>query len=198
MKRKHFFLLTLILACLMAAMAYAGPLAKARAGNLEASPTIDLNRPLLADAKVPAAEPSPTAPAVPTASERPSVVAADESGAEPAAPTKAKADEVTVEDLTKQAQKIQQDWESLGWMGGTIGIIGFLLLLLRFKPIDKLLEENDLKRFKPYAAAALGLLLGFSQCFITGKGWGASLVAGLIAGIATPGLHLLFTKGNTK
>lgn len=117
----------------------------------------------------------------------------------PAAEQPADADkEVTVEELAAQAQKIQQDWETLGWMGGTIGIIGFLLLLLRFKPIDNLLEEHDLKRFKPYAAAGLGALLGFFQCFITGKGWGISLVAGLIAGIATPGLHQFFTRGNTK
>ena len=111
----------------------------------------------------------------------------------------AKADkEVTVEDLANQAQKIQEDWERLGWMGGTIAIIGFLLLLLRLKPINTLLGEHDLKRFKPLAAAVLGVLLGFLQTFITGKGSAISVVAGVIAGIATPGLHLLFTKGNTK
>ncbi len=107
-------------------------------------------------------------------------------------------EEVTAEELAKQAQKIADDWQALGWMGGTIGIIGFLLLLLRFKPIDNLLEEHALKQYKPYVAAGLGVLFGFLQTYITGKGWGPSIVAGLIAGIATPGLHLLLTKGNTK
>ena len=106
--------------------------------------------------------------------------------------------EVTVEELAEQAQKIQEDWERLGWMGGTIALIGLLLLALRYGPIDDLLGEHDLKRFKPLIAAGLGVLLGFLQTFITGKGWATSIVAGLIAGIATPGLHQLFTKANTK
>lgn len=107
-------------------------------------------------------------------------------------------EEVTPEMLAEQAQKIVDDWEALGWMGGTIAIIGLLLLLLRYKPIDDLLEEHELKWVKPWVAATLGALLGFFQCFITGKGWAVSIISGLIAGIATPGLHQLLTKGNKK
>lgn len=148
----------------------------------------------------PAAEPTPAAPTDVVTAPADAVPAPVGDAPTPAAGTESAASdqEVTVEELAKQAQKIQQDWETLGWMGGTIAIIGFLLLLLRFKPIDELLKEHELKQYKPYAAAVLGALLGFFQCFITGKGWGTSIVAGLIAGLATPGLHLLFTKGNTK
>lgn len=107
-------------------------------------------------------------------------------------------DEVTAEELAKQAEKIAQDWEKLGWMGGVIAIIGFLIMLLRFKPINNFLEDKKLKWIKPYIAVGLGVLCGFFTALFGGAVWYQALIAGLIAGVAVPGFHQIFTGANRK
>jgi hypothetical protein len=106
--------------------------------------------------------------------------------------------EVTIDQLTEAGKKAVEDWETLGWVAGMAGVIGFLLLLMRFKPLDKLLEDKGVKWIKPYIAIGLGALLGFFSTFASGKSIGFSIVMGLVAGVTSPGLHLLLTKGNSK
>lgn len=107
-------------------------------------------------------------------------------------------DEVTADQIKETIEKAVEDWETLGWIAGMAGVIGVLLLLLRFKPLDKLLEDKGIKWIKPYLAIGLGALLGFFSTFASGKSILFSIVAGLIAGVTSPGLHLLLTKGNKK
>lgn len=106
--------------------------------------------------------------------------------------------DVTIEDLVKASEKAADDWKTEGWIAGIAGVISVLLLALRFKPLNRLLENKGLKWIKPYAALGLGALLGFFSSFASGASIGKSIVAGLIAGILSPGIHLLLTKGNTK
>jgi len=106
------------------------------------------------------------------------------------------AEEVTTDQIKEAIKKAIEDWETLGWIGGMAAVIGVLLLLLRFKPLDKLLEDKGIKWIKPYLAVALGALGGFFSTFATGKSILFSIVAGIVAGVASPGLHLLLTKGN--
>lgn len=107
-------------------------------------------------------------------------------------------EEVTIDELKEAGKKAIEDWEALGWIGGMAGVITFLLLLLRFKPLDKLLENNGIKWIKPYVALGLGILLGFFSTYASGKSLVFSILMGLVAGVSSPGLHLLLTKGNTK
>jgi hypothetical protein len=103
---------------------------------------------------------------------------------------------VSVADLAEQAQKIAEDWKKLGWMGGVIAIIGMLILMLRFKPIDVFLEDKKLKWIKPYISIGLGVLGGFFAALIGGAIWHQALIAGLIAGAAVPGFHQVLTGAN--
>lgn len=103
---------------------------------------------------------------------------------------------VTSDQLTEQAKKVSSDWEKLGWMGAIISAIGFLILLLRYKPVDKFLEEKKLKYLKPYFAVGLGTVSGFLTALSSGSPWYQSVLAGLIAGLAVPGAHQVLTGGN--
>jgi hypothetical protein len=108
------------------------------------------------------------------------------------------AEEVTVDAIKEAIEKAIDDWETLGWIGGMAAVIGVLLLIMRFKPLDTFLEDKGIKWIKPYVAAGIGALGGFFSTFATGKSIWFSIVMGLIAGITSPGLHLILTKGNKK
>lgn len=107
-------------------------------------------------------------------------------------------EEVTAEELAKQAEKIAQDWEKLGWMGGVIAIVGLLIMLLRFKPINNFLEGKGWKWIKPYLAVGLGAVGGFFTSLAGGAVWYQAIIAGIIAGAAVPGFHQILTKANKQ
>jgi hypothetical protein len=129
---------------------------------------------------------------------QPAATAENASGGDSSEPYGDPDEEATVEDLAGQLGKVISDWENLGWMGGVVALIGLLLMALRFKPLNQLLEDKGLKWIKPYVAAGLGSLFGFFSSFSTGAGWAQSIIAGILLGLAAPGLHLVLTKGNKK
>lgn len=108
------------------------------------------------------------------------------------------AQDVSAGEITEALSAAIHNWQSFGWIAGIAGIVGFLLLLLRYKRIDEFLTKKELKWIKPYLALVLGMIAGFFSTYATGEGWVESIMAGVLAGLVSPSLHLLLTKGNTK
>jgi len=110
-------------------------------------------------------------------------------------------DPVTVGEIAEQTEKIFSDWSALGWMYGTIAIIGLLTMLLRFKPIDAWLEKKAWKKYKPYFSAGLGALAAFFTVWAEQGLWPDGVIAlamGAAAGMAAVGGHQMITKSNSK
>jgi hypothetical protein len=95
----------------------------------------------------------------------------------------------TTQELMDAGKKVYNDWAKLGWMAGIAALCGFLLLLLRYKPLDDMLTNKDWKKWKPWVSAVLGSVSGFFSSYLTGVGWMPSIITGLMAGLAIVGLH---------
>ena len=107
----------------------------------------------------------------------------------------------TIEQIADQATKAYKDWKTLGWMYGAIAIIGLLMLLLRFKPVNALLEKKDWKKYKPAISAVLGALTSFFVAWAESGFWPQAIIAlamGAALGLGAVGTHQVFTQGNTK
>lgn len=106
--------------------------------------------------------------------------------------------EISLDQLLEMTGKVISDWRVLGWMAGIIALIALLVMALRFKPLNELLDRKDLKWIKTYVSAGLGALSGFFTAFQTGAGWVQSILLGLTAGWAVIGAHQTITKANRK
>jgi hypothetical protein len=135
----------------------------------------------------------PEVPASPTPAATPAVANAtpyDAAVAEAiASTTKDDAVPPTTEELVDAGKKVYNDWAKLGWMAGIAALCGFLLLLLRYKPLDDLLTNKDWKKWKPWVSAVIGAVGGFFSSYMTGVGWMPSIITGVMAGLAIVGLH---------
>lgn len=140
----------------------------------------------------------PAAAAVPSAESGPAALPEVPANATPydaavaeaiAGTTKDEAVPPTTEELVDAGKKVYNDWAKLGWMAGIAALCGFLLLLLRYKPLDDLLTNKDWKKWKPWVSAVLGAVGGFFSSYLTGVGWMPSIITGLMAGLAIVGLH---------
>lgn len=157
-------------------------------------------------AAVPAAPDAPAAapavPASPAPAETPAVnnatpydaavAEAIASGAKDGAPPP------TTQELVDAGKKVYNDWAKIGWMAGIAALCGFLLLLLRYKPLDDLLTNKDWKRWKPWVSAFIGAVGGFFSSYMTGVGWMPSIMTGIMAGFAIVGLHQGLTAPSAK
>ena len=165
---------------------------------------------MLALAPVVIADDPPATPTATTDVAKPATAVADKPAAKIVdklitAPTEVTAPDEkpsTSGEMGEQIEKIANDWKSLGWIYGVIGMIGLLMMALRFKPINDFFESKGIKWLKPYISAGLGLLSGFFTAWAeTGKIWPTAVIAagmGLIAGLAAVGGHQVFTKANSK
>lgn len=113
------------------------------------------------------------------------------------APTGAE-DQPDIGEVITGVGKVIDDWENVGWLAGVIALINFLLGLLRFRPIDIYLAENELKWVKPLLAVVLGGALGGFSAFSTGASMLNSAVAGIMAGLGSVGFHQLMAQTTTK
>lgn len=104
----------------------------------------------------------------------------------------------TVGELIGGTATAVDDWKTLGWVAGLIALINLLTHILRFKPLNSLLESKELKHIKPWIAAALGAVGGGLTTFQTGAGVMNSAVAGLLAGMAAIGAHELMNVKKRK
>lgn len=64
--------------------------------------------------------------------------------------------EVTPEEMGDQIKKTVKDWRVYGWLAGLAAAITLLLMVLKYKPVDKLFERWGVKWIKPIIAAVLG------------------------------------------
>lgn len=104
-------------------------------------------------------------------------------------------DTVTVDTLINNVTNIVEVAKGLGT--GTIAIwlviaavIKLLVSLTRYVPVMKLLNSPKMKPYKPYISIVLGLLSGIAVNMTTDNGTiVTNLLAGLIAGLGSVGLH---------
>lgn len=107
----------------------------------------------------------------------------------------------TLEQLLEMILRIVTDFRTLGVMGGFLALVTFLIALLRYRRIDRWLEEQGWKRYKIWVAAGLGGIMMFLTALASGTPLLKAIVAGIIGivtGLTAVGGHQFYTKGNTK
>jgi len=107
--------------------------------------------------------------------------------------------EVTLDELFKSLEKVVTDFRGVGLLAGFISLIGLLMLVLRFKPLNAWLEKKGWKKYKPWVAAGLGGILACLTALAAGTEWWKAVIAGVFAAVtalASVGLHNLLTAGN--
>lgn len=102
--------------------------------------------------------------------------------------------ESTLPDLFQDGAKVYSDWKALGWMGGLLALVTFLMQLLNFGPIKELFKAKKITWLKPILAAVFGGVGAGVSTAMTGAGVGPSIVAGLVAGLAAVGLYEAFKR----
>lgn len=98
-------------------------------------------------------------------------------------------DELNLDNLVKMTEKVWSDWRTYGWMAGVIALLNLLIFALRIKPLNDWLEKKDWKKYKPYVAAVLGAALMCLASLKTHVPILQSIVAGLMFGWTSSGLH---------
>ena len=113
------------------------------------------------------------------------------------APVQPKDDEVTDwKKLGELAAKVFDDWRTFGALAGIIALINLLIWALRLKVVDDFLTKKNWKKYKPYVAAALGAILTALSSIFTGMGIIQAIIAGLVFGFTSSGLHqAIFPSG---
>jgi hypothetical protein len=101
---------------------------------------------------------------------------------------------VNPQDIITQIGKAINDWSVLGWVYGSIALVGVLIMILRLPLIDNWLGDKNLKKYKPIVAGLLGGLSGFLSTYATGAKWPQSILAGIAAGLAATGVHQAITQ----
>jgi len=98
-------------------------------------------------------------------------------------------DELDMDNLLKLTGKVWSDWRTYGWMAGVIALLNLLIFVLRIKPLNAWLEKKGLKKYKPYVAMALGAGLMALASIKTGVPIAQAIIAGLMFGWTSSGLH---------
>lgn len=88
--------------------------------------------------------------------------------------------EVTPEKLGEQARKVVKDWKTVGWLAGLAALIAFLILLLKYKPVDALFERWEIKWLKPLIASVLGAASSGITAYILEGDVVDAIIAGLL------------------
>jgi|GEM_PF-4282958 len=110
--------------------------------------------------------------------------------------------ESTLEEIVKAFEVVIDTFakaETLGVLAVLIAVINLLILVLRYKKLDTWLEKKGWKKYKRIAAVVLGGALVGLTAAAGGAVWWKALIAGgvgIATGLASIGLHNLFTGGN--
>jgi hypothetical protein len=103
-------------------------------------------------------------------------------------------------DLVQGAQGVYTAFDTVGVMAGLIAAVNLLITATKFGPIGAAIKKAGLKWIRPLLAVVLGGLGGAAVSLQTGQVWWQAVMAGLIAGLAAPGLHevIELLRGNRK
>jgi hypothetical protein len=92
-------------------------------------------------------------------------------------------------DLLEGGKAVYTAFDTVGVMAGLIATVNLLINATKFGPIGAAIKKAGLKWIRPLLAVVLGGLGGAAVSLSTGQVWWQALIAGLIAGMAAPGLH---------
>jgi len=90
------------------------------------------------------------------------------------------AKEVTPEKLGKQLKKVVSDWHNVGWLAGLAALVALLIMVLKYKPIDKLFAAWGIKFVKPLIASVLGGVAAGIAAYLAEGDVVVAFIAGLV------------------
>jgi len=111
-------------------------------------------------------------------------------------------DQPSLDAYVEAFKLIISEWKTVGYLGGLLALVAFLIMLMKLKFISNYLEAHDLKWVKSLVAAVLGGLATMFTAVLAGADWWpAGIIAflsGAAAGFGAVGAHQAVTKGNKK
>jgi len=103
-------------------------------------------------------------------------------------------DPTDVEDIVEGVSYAISEWKNVGWLAGVTALINVLILLFRFPLVNTALSNLNAKWAKPLIAAILGAAIGGFSAALAGGTPGVAVVAGILAGLSSVGLHQLIDQ----
>lgn len=94
-----------------------------------------------------------------------------------------------VSNVVDAAKNFNADTKFVSFWLVVSAVITFLISLMKFKPVAKLLDCPKMKAVKPYLSMILGLIGGLATGIVTGQPWIVDVIAGLSSGLGAIGIH---------
>lgn len=94
-------------------------------------------------------------------------------------------------EILEEGQSVASTWKELGVLAGLIALVTFLIRLTKLGFVGRAINRNRLDWIRPLLAMGAAGLTASAAALVLGQDLQWVILAGLVAGLAAPGVHEL-------